>query len=666
MTDELLYAKLARHTAETGSPLPVLHGDHVGFLGVVYPTRALTVLRRARRAGGVRRRRTSSTRCSSRAPRSPCTCSPAGSRGTRARSSSRCCPWPCPWCVNAAFVMSEAAAYPVFLWAVLACHAAVSEPSARRDALARRSPGARVLHEAAVPLPRRGPAHRGADRGRPTRRLAAASAAGGRLRGGDPPRRPARRARRGHRLLGDYGVTATQGRCSPRSPGSRPRSTSTSSRSVSASCRSSSAPAGRTRRSATPIAAAAHSRPSPALALPLLALETASYDVRFGGPDVVRDRYLFYLAPLLLLATASACSTTGFRSPGSPESTAFFSATVVFADFAPVAGLWVDSPESVLNGVIHDAVRRRCRPASSSPSAGSCSAWSASASPWSRGRPPCSASTSPSSASAERRRLCVRSPADEQHAAGRPDHRQAARAGLGRPLVPAGDRSRCSRTRSPATGARAQSCGGTPSSGTTAPDGLRRPRRHVHLHAVPQHGPARSTSPPDGSPGPTTRRRSSSSAPNDSRFGLAGAQTAANVGLVLREVERPYRAAWATRGLDSDGWTRPRPAGHDPGLRGTGRRRHASRLRRCSTRRRRRAHRSPTGSASRAGRSLRERGSTGADGLHPARRARRPHARGGPLGGDRRARRSAPTPGPVRDVGVALSGVLVTAERRPC
>src|SRR4051794_14935309 len=37
MTDELLYAKLARHTAESGSPLAVLHGEHVGFLGVVYP-----------------------------------------------------------------------------------------------------------------------------------------------------------------------------------------------------------------------------------------------------------------------------------------------------------------------------------------------------------------------------------------------------------------------------------------------------------------------------------------------------------------------------------------------------------------------------------------------------------------------------------------------------
>ena len=36
-TDEMLYVKLARHMGTTGSPIPTLHGDHVGFLGVVYP-----------------------------------------------------------------------------------------------------------------------------------------------------------------------------------------------------------------------------------------------------------------------------------------------------------------------------------------------------------------------------------------------------------------------------------------------------------------------------------------------------------------------------------------------------------------------------------------------------------------------------------------------------
>jgi len=45
-------------------------------------------------------------------------------------------------------------------------------------------------------------------------------------------------------------------------------------------------------------------------------------------------------------------------------------------------------------------------------------------------------------------------------------------------------------------------------------------------------------------------------APSESRFRLAGSQAAVN-GLVLLAVDRPYRALWATTGLDPDGWTRP-------------------------------------------------------------------------------------------------------------
>src|SRR4029077_15262542 len=36
-TDEMLYVKLARHIGESGSPVPTLHGQRVGFVGVVYP-----------------------------------------------------------------------------------------------------------------------------------------------------------------------------------------------------------------------------------------------------------------------------------------------------------------------------------------------------------------------------------------------------------------------------------------------------------------------------------------------------------------------------------------------------------------------------------------------------------------------------------------------------
>jgi hypothetical protein len=89
------------------------------------------------------------------------------------------------------------------------------------------------------------------------------------------------------------------------------------------------------------------------LALPLLALETASYDVRFGGVDVFRTRYLFYLTPLLLLASAAALVG---RLPvwGIVGATVFFSATIAFAGLPRVAGILLDSGESVLNGVIRD------------------------------------------------------------------------------------------------------------------------------------------------------------------------------------------------------------------------------------------------------------------------------------------------------------------------
>src|SRR5207249_1920553 len=91
-----------------------------------------------------------------------------------------------------------------------------------------------------------------------------------------------------------------------------------------------------------------------AISLPLLVFEGASYDVRFGGPDVIRDRYVFYLAPLLLLAAATALQAERLPVLGIAAATTFFAATAALADFVPVAGIWVDSPESVLNGVIHD------------------------------------------------------------------------------------------------------------------------------------------------------------------------------------------------------------------------------------------------------------------------------------------------------------------------
>ncbi len=234
MTDELLYAKLARHTAETGSPLPVLHGDHVGFLGVVYPTRALTVLRCVRRAGGVRRhtRRQRGALRERRDPRVPA--HPPSRAGLRARSSCRCCPWPC----RGASTRRSSCRRP----------RRIPCSSGRSSRATLRSPS-RLRAE--TPL-RSEPWRSRSSRGRssscsprscplaaliadgPRGRLEAASAARGRLRGGDPHRRPARRARREppapRRLRGDgdAGIAAPRDRLEvrgdpPRRARRRPR-----------------------------------------------------------------------------------------------------------------------------------------------------------------------------------------------------------------------------------------------------------------------------------------------------------------------------------------------------------------------------------------------------------------------------------------------------------
>jgi hypothetical protein len=155
-------------------------------------------------------------------------------------------------------------------------------------------------------------------------------------------------------------------------------------------------------------------------------------------------------------------------------------------------------------------------------------------------------------------------------------------------------------------------------------------------------------------------------APNDSRFLLAGSQTAANAGLVVRQVERPYRALWATRGLDSDGWTHPGRAATirlyaDPG--GGGRHVRVTAL-----------LDSPPEAKRDVSYRLGEQSGVVAPGARAQPSAtvcvpRDGHADleltsgysaiidGPPIG---------PTLGPARDVGVVLSGVVVTPTGEPC
>ena len=130
-TDEMLYVKLAGTWVRPARRCPTLHGEHVGFLGVVYPIALAPFYGRLDNGRRIRRgpRRQCRAVRERGDPRLParaggwCRRLGAGRRAARGRGAMG---------VNAAFVMSEAAAYPVFLWAVLACHAAITEPSPRR------------------------------------------------------------------------------------------------------------------------------------------------------------------------------------------------------------------------------------------------------------------------------------------------------------------------------------------------------------------------------------------------------------------------------------------------------------------------------------------------------------------------------------------------------
>src|SRR5262245_353744 len=135
MTDELQYAKLATSIGESGSPLPTIHGTAVSISNQLYPLlispfygtlstpsafRAAHVLNAVVMASAV---------------------VPAYVLGRQVLSR----PWALAaaalsvsalWMVLAGFVMSEAAAYPAFLWALLGLQLVIVSPSTRHEVIA--------------------------------------------------------------------------------------------------------------------------------------------------------------------------------------------------------------------------------------------------------------------------------------------------------------------------------------------------------------------------------------------------------------------------------------------------------------------------------------------------------------------------------------------------
>ncbi len=304
MTDELLYERLALGVVRLRSPLPYVHHELVPNVDQLYPLLLSLPFAVARTVGGAlpAAHALNAVVMSSAAL-------PAYLLGRRVAPLApsllaAALTVVVPWIVLASFLLTEVAAYPAFLWGVLAFVRAVESPSRRRDVLAVAGLALAVLARTqlavlAVVLPLAIVARERSLRGawRQHRVLAVLYAAGiavlvALFAAGRSP-------------LGTYASTANG---NPVPPGIV-TAFATHLAAVGLGLALLPFLLGGAWLVAHVVGRADAERQSLALvassATVLLALEAASYDLRFGG-GLPRDRYVFYVAPLLLVAFAAA------------------------------------------------------------------------------------------------------------------------------------------------------------------------------------------------------------------------------------------------------------------------------------------------------------------------------------------------------------------------
>ena len=341
MTDELLYERLALSFVD-GAFLPTLHGGHADVYAVLYPFLLMPAFALVELPDAIRvvHGLNGVLFASVAIPTWLLARELALSRFAAAAAALFAVAL--PWTVIGGFVMTESAAYPAALWALLAIHRAVVLPSPRRDvvalaaifvaALAR--PQLAALGIVLVAAAAAHEARHGRWREHAVALGVAVLAVPVVLLGGAG-------------LLGSYSpaiegdvfsvdafrsaivhvnVTAVALGIVPLLLGG--------GWAVAALVRP---PAERERSAFAALVAGA---------VLVLAVVAGSVVVRFGLGLDVKDRYLFYIAPLLFLATACALEDPRPRVAGLLGVTGLFVLTVGLDEFEPVFGVNVDSPAS--------------------------------------------------------------------------------------------------------------------------------------------------------------------------------------------------------------------------------------------------------------------------------------------------------------------------------
>src|SRR3954454_14221997 len=136
MTDELLYERLALSVSQLGTPFPHVHREAIPNLNQLYPL----LIAPAFRHGLVPESLHDAHALNAWVMSSACIPAYLLARrvtGRRLVAYAVALLTVClPWIVVSSFVLTEVAAYPAFLWGVLAIHLTVAAPSRRNDVLA--------------------------------------------------------------------------------------------------------------------------------------------------------------------------------------------------------------------------------------------------------------------------------------------------------------------------------------------------------------------------------------------------------------------------------------------------------------------------------------------------------------------------------------------------
>jgi hypothetical protein len=338
MTDELLYERLALSVLELRSPIPRVHGVVIANLNQLYPLVLAPVFATGTIADGLHRAHVLDAFVITSATVPAYLLALRVTRNVWASALAAALTGIVPWMVLSSFVLTENVAYPAFLWALLAFHLAITSPSRRNDALAALALVVAAAARTQLVVLALVLALMVARRWREHPVLVGAYAAGAAL--------AAVLAAVGHNPLGTYSSTLSG---NPLPAAVVPSFFSHLSALALGMGLMPFIVGGAWMLRRNPFAILA------LLTTAALTFEVASFNVRFGG-GLVRDRYIFYLAPLFAVAFAAALAA--WERPSWKLVAPVGTLMIGFAA-APLPvfdKLNVDTPVSVINGYLRREV----------------------------------------------------------------------------------------------------------------------------------------------------------------------------------------------------------------------------------------------------------------------------------------------------------------------